>query len=399
MPVDLVRTPAKANRQTTPSVKRWLIFLLVLISVGGLLTAWLWPVNVSSHTPTFWICSVAIPCLFWTILFIVRWLIFLAPAFSADGWDDTRRQDIEMDIWRGQCSLLIQTQIVHLPHAIATASLPGQLLMTDGISLPLQVDTATNKIIHQARFNNAYLPLEQRLTMQLQALLQDGQLQAAFHQMPSGSALSVLLQTGAGAAFPEWGNLLQELTKQAIGCSLRLTFLESGGVEMVDTWLDLREKDRTLLVIALNMSEKEADGSGDAAVALLLHDEAQQGSEGIAWLHRPEQTKEKGMNYALQQALLWGKSTPEEISQIWLSGMGTSNQAEGVFSQVGVRFPSAGQPCDIDIHLGQTADASPWLAIAVAAENARDTRHSQLLMSSSGENVAPWFAVVRPLTS
>lgn len=399
MPIDLNCTPEKAIRQPAPSVKRWLIVLLVLISISGLLTAWLWPSGVSSQTPLFWLCFPGAAMISWLVIFVLRWVIYLAPVFNADGWDDTRQQDIEQDIWRGQRSMVIHAQVVHLPHAIATASISAQLLMTDGISLPLQVNNATQAIIHQARFDSITHPLEQRLEKQLKALLLNGPLQSAFHQLPANSELTILLQTNLDiATFPERLAPLQNLVEKNIVAPLRLVFAQGDGPGFIDNWLDNNEDEQVLLVLALNLSTKEIDGTSDAAVALLLQGNVHQPWEGIAYLHRPEQThQDLGMGYALQQALLWGKSCAEDIRQIWFSGMGTTNKAENIFSQAAIQFSSAGQHCDIDLRTGDTEHVSSWLAIAVAAENARSSGSPQLLMNVSEKHPLPWFIVINPI--
>lgn len=318
MLVDLTRTPERASRQDTPSVKRWLVFLLVMVCVSGLLTAWLWPSGISSQTPLFWICFPGAAIIFWSFIFIIRWVIYLAPVFNADGWDATREQDIDLDIWRGQRSLNIIAQAIHLPHAIATESISSQMLMTSGITLPLQVDNLTQRIIHQARFGNTSESLELRLAQQLKVLLLHGQLQSAFRQLASGCELTVLLQTNLDIiAFPDRLIQLKKLTEENIPASFHLRFIQGEGPELIDRWLDNHDDGQFLLVVAMFLSENEVDGVGDAAVALLMQSNSTRSEDGVAYLHRPEHTQQAhGMSYALEQALLWGKVDAPDIRQI-----------------------------------------------------------------------------------
>ncbi|MFK3663237.1 hypothetical protein ACI2I2_22425 [Scandinavium sp. NPDC088450] len=396
MPVDLTCTPEQASRQSTPSVKRWLAFLLVLVSVSGLLTAWLWPSGVSSQTPLFWFCFPGAAIIFWLSIFIVRWVIYLAPVFNADGWDATREQDVELDIWRGQRRLGVIAQAIQLPHAIATESISAQMLMTNGISLPVQIDNSTHTIFHQSRFGRVSLSQDQRVASQLQALLLSAQLQSAFHQLAPGSELTVLLQTNLDASsFPGSLVQLQKMTERSIASSLRLTFMLDEGLKVIDNWLDNHDNGQHLLVVAMHISVKEVDGIGDAAVALLLQSDGSHSNGEIAYLHRPEQAQQiYGMNYALRQALLWGKTNAEDIRQIWFSGTGKTHKAENIFSQTEIQFPSTSPPCDIDLHAGDTENVSPWLSIAVAAENARSINAPQLVMNIPKNQPLPWFVVI-----
>ncbi len=97
------------------------------------------------------------------------------------------------------------------------------------------------------------------------------------------------------------------------------------------------------------------------------------------------------------QALHWGESAPEEIKHIWLTGTGVSNKATALLSTSGVHFPVAGQPCDIDLKTGLTRSVSPWLAIAVAADQAGQSESSQLVVYVPDESKFPWFMIVCPV--
>ncbi|HHC4814403.1 TPA: hypothetical protein ACN606_003587 [Klebsiella michiganensis] len=105
MPVDLTCIPARAENRTAPSARRWLVFLLALLTGNGLTTAWLWPAGMSTHIPLFWICFPGGAIVIWLALVIVRSAIFLTPVFGNDGWNDTRERDLTQEIRRWQRSL------------------------------------------------------------------------------------------------------------------------------------------------------------------------------------------------------------------------------------------------------------------------------------------------------
>ena len=397
MPVDLTCIPVRAESPPAPSIGRWLVFLLALVAGNGLATAWLWPAEMSTHIPLFWICFPGVALVIWVILGIVRSVIFLTPVFGNEGWNDMRERDLAHEIRRGQRSLVMLAQAVQLPHVVASGTLSGQLLIPDGISLPPIADTTGRNMIHQARFGDASLAWMDRLKARLQVLLSDNRVQSALRGLPSQSSLAIALLTGPeDSVTPEQQQMSAQIIREMTGLSFRLSFIEGSGADILDRWLDDPGLMQALLVLAVNLVEDDADEMGEAAVALLLQRADSVMDGAVVAIHRPELTHpEQGITYALQQALLWGMTTSDAVRQIWLTGTGTKNKADGLFSDAGIRFPGAGQPCDIDLRTGQTGYASPWLAMAVAAENLIATSSPQLLMSVGGEDCSPWFMVIR----
>lgn len=397
MPVDLTFIPERAKNKAPPSVRRSLVFLLILMAVDGPITSWIWPAGVSTNTPQFWLCFPGIAIIIWSVLMMIRGVVFLVPIFGNDGWNDKREEDIAHEIQRGQRSVTVLAQTIQLPHVVSTESLSKQLQIPGGITLPPVVDSATQRVIHQARFSDMLQAKEDRLAARLQALLSDGQIMLALRDFSPQSVISIALLTGSTVT-PDQKQMLARIFKTTTGLPFQLDFVEGEALGVLDDWLDEPQLIQTLLVLAVSLSDEGIDGSGEAAVALLLQsaDYLTQSRSG-ALVHRPEQTHpEQGPAYAIQQALLWGRTTPEMVQSIWLTGTGAENKADSMFSGTGMRFPDAEQPCDIDLRTGLTGCVSPWLAIAVAVDNLTNNSSVQLIMSVAGETLSPWFMVVRP---
>ncbi|MBS3045815.1 hypothetical protein [Enterobacter mori] len=401
MPVDLSCIPARAKRQAAPSFKRWLMFLIVLIASGGGITAYFWPTSAPTHTATFWFCFLGIPLVVGGIAFTFRWLVYLAGEWLADGWDAAREWELAQDIRCGQRSLGMLGYVVHLPHVISAKSISQQLQIPEGIILPTKVDETGELLIHQASFSDVGLPVLVRVKERINSLLVETSLQNAFQRLPQKSPLAVLLQFSPDISLSsEEIGTLQQLVQNNIGSPFNFTFISGEGLHTVDVWLDRPDMMQNLLVITLSLSEKIMDGSGEAAVALLMNSpETPEVTRNIvAQIHRPEQMKTtQEMSSALMQALHWGETTPDEIKHIWLTGTGTSNKVSTLLSTAGIRFPVAGQPCDIDLKTGMTGNVSPWLAIAVAADQAGQSESSQLVMYVPDESTLPWFMTVCPV--
>ncbi|EKY3995817.1 TPA: hypothetical protein MX372_002206 [Enterobacter roggenkampii] len=401
MPVDLSCIPARAKRQAAPSFKRWVMFLMVLIVAGAGITAYIWPTSVPTHTATFWFCFLGIPSVVGGVAFAFRWLIFLAGEWLADGWDAAREWDLAQDIRYGQRSLGMLGYVVHLPHVISSASISQQMQIPEGIILPTKVDETGELLIRHASFSDVGLPVLVRVKERINSLLTEAALQNAFQRIPQKSPLAVLFQFSPDISLsPEERGTIQQLVQNSIGFPFNITFISGEGLQAIDAWLDRPDVMQTLLVITLNLTEKTMDGTGEAAAALLMNspETPEVNRNVVAQVHRPEQMKTtQEMSSALMQALHWGETTPEEIKHIWLTGTGASNKATALLSTAGVRFPVAGQPCDIDLKTGLTRNVSPWLAIAVAADRAGQSESSQLVMYVPDESILPWFMIVCPV--
>ena len=401
MPVDLSCIPVRAKRQAAPSLKRWVMFLIVLIATGGGITAYFWPTSAPTHTATFWFCFLGVPSAIGGSAFAFRWLVYLAGEWLADGWDAAREWDLAQDIRYGQRSLGMLGYVVHLPHVISAGSISQQMQIPEGIILPTKIDETGELLIRHASFSDVGLPVLMRVKERINSLLAEASLQNAFQRIPHKSPLAVLFQFSPDISLlPEELSTLKQLVQNSIGSPFNITFISGEGMQAVDAWLDRHDVMQNLLVITLNLSEKIMDGTGEAAAALLMNspETPEITRSVVARIHRPEQMKTtQEMSSALMQALHWGETTPEEIKHIWLTGMGVSNKATSLFSTAGIRFPFAGQPCDIDLKTGLTGNVSPWLAIAVAADQAGQSESSQLVMYVPDESTLPWFMAVCPV--
>lgn len=401
MPVDLSRIPARAKRRAAPSLKRWMILLILLTTMGGTFTAYFWPTSMSTHTATFWLYFSGIPVVIWGIIFAFRWLVYLTGEWLADGWDTARERDLAQDIRFGQRSLALLGYVVHLPQAITAESISQQLQIPEGITLPSQFDETGELLILHASFSDRGLPVLMRMKERISTLLAETSLQHAFRRLPQKSPLTVLFQFSPDVAVsPEEFCKLQQWVETSIDFPFNITFTSGEGLQFIDAWLDSPEMMQNLLIIALNLSERILDGTGEAAVALLMSssETSEVPLNAMAQIHRPEQVKSiQEMSRALLQALHWSETMPDEIKHVWLTGTGTSNKALSLLSASGIRFPVAGQPCDIDLKTGLTGNASHWLALAVAADQAGQSKSSQLVMCVPDESKLPWFMSICPV--
>lgn len=403
MPVDLNSIPALAQRSLPPSSKRWLFFLAVLLIICGTATLYFWPADAPTRTPTFWYCFILVPFLVWLVLFGLRWLVHTFSDCVNDGWDEEREWTLNHEVLRGQRYANVLAHVVHLPHAMSSASLSMQMVAQE-ITLPSTSHDVSHEVIRQARFDDITSPATERLQYRIGAILADNTLAAALSKNSIPGHLNVFLQVDIDRQSDNidlpslWERALQQ---EPLPCTTSL--VPGGGLEAFDRWLDKSIAGQTLLIVAVRLAGKEKDGEGDAAVALLLQTpmSGKASSDAVACIHRPERCKVKApLADAVLQSLHWGDTRPESVEQVWLTGMGCDNQAQSVFSQINVAFTALVTPeqtCDIDIYTGLTGEASPWLSLALATDNAAIQHCTQFVMSAPQPDVSlPWFTVVHP---
>jgi len=401
MPVDLSSIPDPANRTRQPSIKRWLVILLIFLFIGGFLTSWLWPANNPARGVLFWHSFISAPAAMWIILFGLRWLAWLSTVWPANGWDDEREQDIENEIQRGQCFLVVDASSVRLPHVVTSGALTEQFLLPQGIKLPSFVDSETQSVSYIAQFSDSYLPTNELIHNRFRELLNDPILKAALSRSKTVKPLQVILQIDPNIYLSK--DELKEFHQQMVtllpACNIRLS--PHFGLSDIDDWLDNLGSIESLLLLSVCIRAFVSDGDGEAAVALLLRpgDEADLDKNTAVLFHRPEKTKaSETLIASASQALVWGKTDAEHIESLWFSGMGTENKTQSLLSKNKLRFPRAeasAQITDIDLKTGLTGVTSPWLAVALAAGQSVSLPFPQLIMSVSKEGL-PWWVVIHP---
>lgn len=398
MPVDLSAIPDVASRARQPSVKRWLVILLIFMVLGGFLTSWLWPANSPSRGAFFWHCFISAPLAMWGVLFALRWLGWLSTVWPANGWDDERERDIENEIQRGQYYLVLDATSVSLPHVVTSGVLTEQFLLPQGIKLPSVVDATTQSVSYAARFGDDKLPATERIQNRLRELLNDPILKAALSGSKTTKPLQVILQIDPNVCLSGDEQVdLQNLMKTLFPVN-NIQLLPHFGLSDIDNWLDNPKGMEALLILSVCIRATVSDGEGEAAVALLLHSvngETFDRNTRVC-IHRPEQSNDTAaLHTSAMQALVWGKIHPDAVESLWFAGMGTENKTRSFLSEHKLRFPRAeanAQITDIDLKTGLTGVVSPWLAIALAAGHSGSLPFPQLLMSVS-EDVFTWMVI------
>ena len=160
-----------------------------------------------------------------------------------------------------------------------------------------------------------------------------------------------------------------------------------------------------LCVVQLNslLNAAPDTGSAEAGVILMFASSSLAAKKQLssnALLFRPEQRDEKGIEQGLHQAMLWGHVRGSELTDQWMTGGAESplnralaNQLDAQAVGVVATENLSGQH-DLDFRLGSAGIATPWLCVALAMQQARDSGRKQLISIAQAERLT--LAVVAP---
>ncbi len=408
MTVRLDQVPALAPRPVRPRAWLWLgVFplLLLLLGVGG--TFLFGTQALREHPVNFWGLALGVPLLGWCLLSFGRVLLYLGQQQVADGWDQVREENLIQKLRRGRRVQQVLAVSLHTALREPEASSATQLkALLDGVkALKAQPSRQDQSVLRHSRIagdtdEKPELVLHRVLTQVL------ADLTPTLTQAPEATPLALLLEVGS--ALPE--NVWQRIWRQAwreSGIRQSTVPVEGNGLEALDQWLDHRIGDPAmLLVVAVQFSPQQPEGTAEAVVGLLLGNRLTQTAlPSMAYLHRPEQEREPttdALLYAARQALDWVPLDAQSVEQTWWSGVDAQRDAALAKVLADISIPTKhGQGFyDLDTQLGHPGKASPWLAIAAATQTIQCGAGPQFIFSGGGcVDAGLWSTVLTPVPS
>jgi hypothetical protein len=230
------------------------------------------------------------------------------------------------------------------------------------------------------------------------------ELAPTLRQLPDNAPLAVLLEVESGLPDGAW-RVIWETAWNESGIRQRFVALDRLGLRAVDQWLDEPFDDQALLlVIAVHFAPTEPEATTEVVTGLLLGNRlAQSTLPPIAVLHRPElerQPSTEALLYAATQALDWGPVDATLVRHVWRAGIGARRHAaiQAALGQVSMSVTRDKGVYDLDISLGYSGRAAPWLAIACATQTMQGGAGPQFIFSGSGCTGAElWNTVLTPV--
>ena len=403
MPIRLDKIPNPAPRPDPPRAWLWFSLLVVflLVGVGGVV---LFGDRTTTQQPMeFWLPAIGIPFLGWCALGFGRLLHHVGQHSVADGWDEAREKDMSLRIRQGRRSQQVLAASLYTALRDPGESPTQQLdKLLDGVT-PLKAQPARQdgSIARHTRLSSGIEGDSRRTMLRiLKSVLAD--LAPALAQLPDDQPLALLLEIDTGLQEVQWRRVWRRAWRES-GIRQSSTLVEVGGLTAVDQWLDHRIQDQAmLLVVALQFAPKLPAGTAEVAVGLLFGNRLTQAIlPPIAYLHRPEQERKPtndDLLYATRQALDWVPVDAKSIEQVWRVGIDSQRQAD--IASVMVKVPmEGGKPgvCNLDALLGMPGCASPWVAIAAAAQTVQRGIGPQFIFSGSDATDGLWGTVLMPV--
>ncbi|MTH48742.1 hypothetical protein [Intestinirhabdus alba] len=341
----------------------------------------------------------------WMLAGSLRLVVYLLYHVSANAWDRRREAWILAETRKSRRAF----QILSATFRVAGSE------DEDGATLPSTLETLLrNKtlITTQTAWNGAagcyhsslprqpgQTPDDVIYTVFLELISSVG---VSLVHLPEDNPVAVLLDLSS-SVFASRIHTLWHRAWQESGIAQPVAFVDGSGLAYVDEWLNTRIRDEAvLLVVAAQIAPATPEGTGEAAVALLLGNRlTQHRLEPLALLHRPDGSTQAELEQGLTQAAYHVPLNKTTLQHLWLCGL-NREQREAVTIQR--RSPLLAAVVHDNLHnldasLGQSGRVAPWLAVAAAAQAAQEQQLPQMIISSDAGHNAIWSAVISPLAT
>jgi hypothetical protein len=402
MPIRLDKIPNPALRPERPRAWLWLslLVLFLLLGAGG---AVLFSDEQSLQRPVeFWRLAIGVPFLGWCLLGFGRFLLHVGEHSAADGWDEAREEDMIRKIRQGRRSQQVLAATLYTALRVPGESLTQQLdsLLSGVTALKAQPSRQGGSIARHSRLSSDTDGDSRRTLLRiLKSVLAD--LAPILAHLSDDQPLALLLEVDTGLPEEQWRRVWRKAWRES-GIRQSSTPVEGSGLAALDQRLDHRIRDQSLLlVVALQFVPQQPEGTAEVAVGLLFGNRLTQATLlPIAYLRRPEQERRPTTDdllYATRQALDWVPVDAKSIEQVWRVGIESQRQADVASVMAEVPMGSA-EPgvCNLDASLGFPGCASPWLAIAAAAQTLQRGGGPHFIFSGSNAAGGLWGSVVMP---
>ncbi|AET92160.1 hypothetical protein BYI23_C000140 [Burkholderia sp. YI23] len=399
MPVVLPPRP-ETPPPSPPHAVVWLLICAVIMATAVLYTLFAWPVSTPTGTAWFWTRLVGFPALACVILYGLRLLYFEREA---------ERAQAEKDQWMEDCEEA--TRFAQEPLALLASSYLCSLGDRDVVDFIL---AGGKKLESQTPVGGVETIRHTALSLIDDALLADRyascyrELLAAIDDslrvLPGSVPFEVYLHGGVNLEASELRGVWQACWAEAGYRAVEAIVLEREGVMALDAWLDTyggAALEKFALFVAVQLHEVPPADSAEAAVALLLGWTPlaeRNGSPIRALVHRPVESLSGNLDAALSMALLSGRADPKTVADVWQTGLAPADKFAmlDISSEIGLGASKTDELSgfhDMDLVIGHAGVADAWLAIALAAECARQTGKAQAVATRQHHLR---FAVIQP---
>lgn len=360
MPIYLNEIPDNVDGISRPVTMRWVIFLVVIMLAGVVLTLWQW--TGERRGISFWFTALGLPFCLWGILAVFRHIGYRLELNGEAGWNHECDDLAETEISRGRRFAWVLDTWVQSQAGRGTGSLSAA--MASGI--PLLKTTkprAGGEPVRHARITD-FDSDPQALTKAVEkAALR---INKTLGHLPEKLPCWLMFECDADFSVEREAELLQLVIEKS-GRALRQ--IPGQGMNALDHWLDhCWDKPSALVVLTLILRPSPQVNDAEALAAMVLCNRKSHQYPAAVRLHRPQKSSPETLTHNMALSLRWAELSPDAIKGIWITGEAVTDR------------PGLNQSCEdnkltlsltggiknIDATLGYASQVSPWIAVALA---------------------------------
>ncbi len=406
MAVDFSLLPGEAPLpENAPSRLVWTVVFFVLFVATMFAVLMLWPANIETRTPQFWIALAVLPFCVASLVVLRRYSAYEAQRLEVLERNEVSRQ-YNQRVFDAASKPLAVVAIACRISANESKKM-FQALLENTLKLETQQSVAQHDKPVKARWLSVpgitlrsgdatadHVRQRKVIAWVFTELLSE--LNGAIQGLPLGVDIVVQFAVSSVLTVEERDVLWIEAWQRYASRTMRVDAVEPTVIlNALDVWLDdLIEapEQHARLVVAIQLhpllSDTPPEGSAEAAVALLLMPDSLARKHAInhqAKLHRPVRSTLENAHDALMPALKWANASGDEIADSWQTGF--NDTTKGHLIKPLNAFGVTRKPIDLDGSVGYAGVAAPWLAVACASAALSAERPLQLVLSGTPENV------------
>lgn len=400
MPVDFNRVPPRVEVPPAPqpSMVVWTILLVLVMGAGAALAIVLWPAGEPTNTLRFGFYVAGGPLMAWAFL-LCSWLgygyVRRNQAIATNRVSDEAEQRCHDVAGRplailGHAWCFAANDSENALEGILTGTELAKLMPSGAVSdnevnarwldIPDMRFQPGNELAEHARHHAVCTWLLERLIDRLLPQL---------NALPPRTNLQVEVHHRSRLKSEAVETRLREVLVERVP-ALKVNVVPGNHtipLFRTDAWLDNRDAQMAHLLVAIELRDAISailsDGVAEAGVALLLgHPRLTSPANPVRpRLHRPAKGALDAAASTLELAARWGQSSRDRLRTVWTHGL-TSDAMSAV--RHAALFPEETRWVTLETSVGDCSGAGPWLAVALAAENARTAGDPQLVLCGEG---------------
>lgn len=394
MPVELRKIPETEVLPEPPVKIRWVIFIILCIFIGFVLTLYLWPKDMSTHTIWFWMCGLLLPSGVGVISYALRLRHFEQQWEHISYWNQLHLEKEDEMVRLGQQAIGLLGMAYTTPVAknkLASALLEGAAPLQTAYFPDSSSVITTAQLQPPATLWNEP-EYKARLEEHLHSVLR--MLEPELEQFAEGAPIVVRIRHDGMLENAHFLHLWQSIFPTRFTASQIIFGQQDDGLMWLDHWLD-EQNSALVLSLEVNLFGDGRAHQAESVSALLLASPAwltQNKVTPAGWIHRPVAIADA--KEALEDVVLWGSLSADENYFVWRSQLPVAAQAGMLQAMDSMNFPidkTLDHP--LDSSFGKPGVAVGHIVLICACDHALSAQQPQWVMF---QDKSSQWAIVRP---